>query len=159
LDVDTHAFDDFFTNHYRELFGQAYLLTGNIEDAQDILQETFAQAWRHWGQVSSYDHPEAWARRVLHNFAVSRWRRAVLRHLHERRFIIVPVSPPNEDHLEMLRWLRLLSGKQRRAVVLHDLVGLTAEEIASEMGAAPSTVRTWLYRAHARLAKEVHLDD
>lgn len=152
-------FEGFFAASFGPLVGQAYVLTGDLQEAQDLAQETLAQAWRHWSRIRDYDNPSAWARRVLHNLAVSRWRRARLRRRHEPNGPLSVLAPPGEAHVDLLAALRRLPERQRRAVVLHDVVGLTAEEIGTEMGAAPSTVRTWVHRGRRRLEEEVGRDE
>ncbi|MHB8245462.1 MAG: sigma-70 family RNA polymerase sigma factor [Acidimicrobiales bacterium] len=152
-------FECFFEKSLGPLVGQAYVLTGDLQEAQDLAQETLAQAWRHWPRVRGYDNRSAWARRVLHNLAVSRFRRARLQRRHEASTPLTAVPPPGHAHVDLLAALGRLPARQRRAVVLHDVVGLSADEIGIEMNAAPSTVRTWLHRGHKRLAQEVGSDD
>jgi len=154
LEAQKGEFARFFADCHSSLVGQAYLLTGDLQEAQDLAQETLVQTWRNWAKVRDYDDPAAWARHVLHNFAVSRWRRAALRRRLQDRGVIL-ASAPSEAHLELLAALRRLPINQRKAIVLHDIVGLTAEEIATEMKAQTSTVRTWLHRGHGRLKKEI----
>jgi len=158
---DRAAFERFFAAVSGPLVGQAYVLTGDVQEAQDLAQEALVQAWRHWARIRDYDDPGAWARRVLHNLAVSRWRRAALRRRHEGAGAqaIASTPPPESAHVDLVGALGRLPVRQRRAVVLHDVVGLTAEEVGAEMGAPASTVRMWLHRAHKRLEEEMNRDD
>jgi RNA polymerase sigma-70 factor (ECF subfamily) len=147
------SFDAFVRAHGGPLFGQAYLLTGQYHEAQDLVQETFIRVWQHWGRVEGYEDPLGFARHVLHNIAVSRWRK------HGRRATVpeteIPVPSPDVGHLDVVQALSLLPERQRRAIVLHDVTGLSVSEIAREMGAAEGSVRSWLSRGRATLA--VHL--
>ena len=65
---DEAAFDAFFRDSWGQLQSQAYVLTGSREQAQDLTQEAFLRAWKHWRKVGAFDDPEGWTRRVLHNF-------------------------------------------------------------------------------------------
>lgn len=151
-------FERFFSSCRASLLGQAYLLTGQLQEAEDLAQETLVQAWRNWGRIRAYDDPAAWSRRVLHNFAVNRWKRARLRRRHEQERADHAAAPSIEAHLDLLASLQRLPPNHRRAIVLHDVVGLSAEEIATEMRTQISTVRTWLHRGHRRLKEELGRD-
>jgi RNA polymerase sigma-70 factor, ECF subfamily len=146
-------FEHFFDTVSRRLVGQAFLLTGNLAESQDLVQETMLRVWARWERVSRYDDPEAFARRVLHNLAVS-WHRR--RTVAKRDVSTVAEHPaPDADHLDIVDALGRLPARQRRAIVLHDVVGLDATEVADELGARPGTVRQWLSRGRLALAKDL----
>ena len=63
-----------FERSNRDLLAQAFLLTDDRQEAQDLVQEVFLRAWRTWPRVAAMQAPDAWLRCVLHNLAVSRWR-------------------------------------------------------------------------------------
>jgi DNA-directed RNA polymerase specialized sigma24 family protein len=77
-------FERFFRGQARSLMRQAYLLTGDAGEAQDLVQETMIRAWREWPRLQGYDDPGAWARHVLHRLAIGRWRRLTVRRRHDR---------------------------------------------------------------------------
>ncbi len=147
------AFEAFVRESSGPLFGQAYLLAGDRHSAQDLVQETYVRVWQHWGRVSNYDSPLAFARHVLHNLAVSRWRRHRVRT--RMTEVDVPVAPPDVGHLDLLEALGRLPERHRRAIVLHDVVGMSAEEVAAEMKAPVGSVRGWLSRGRASLAADL----
>jgi RNA polymerase sigma-70 factor (sigma-E family) len=156
-DASADPSDDFvafFGAARASLMGQAVLLTGDVEDARDLVQEALLSAWKNWSTVRSYDDPQQWARRVLHNLAVSRWRRARVRSL-ARLGAPTQVAGPDASHLDVLKALRLLPMDQRRALVLHDVVGLNVTEVATEIGVPEGTVRSWLSRGRNALAKKL----
>ena len=145
-------FERLFEASKQSLIGQAYLLTGDLQDAQDLVQEAFLRAWRAWGRVGSLDDPPAWVRHVLYNLAFSHLRRRRIRR--RRDSITVPTFVPAADagHLDILAALGGLPPNQRRAIVLAAVVGLSISEIASELGTGEGTVRVWLSRARATIA-------
>jgi RNA polymerase sigma-70 factor, ECF subfamily len=148
-------FDRFFRDTSPALLGQAYVLSGEAATAQDLVQESFLRAWQHWEQVRGAEYPEAWVRRVLYNLAVSGWRRG-------RRFVplgSVETHPhatsedgPDPDAVALAAALRTLPRRQAQAIVLHDAGGLTAFEVAADLGVPEGTVRSWLSRGRAVLA-------
>jgi len=93
---------------------------------------------------------------VLHNLAVSRWRRDRTRRREEPRLAAVATAPPLDDRqLELVGALRRLPVAQRRALVLKAVGGLSVEEIAVDMGASAGTVRMWLTRARRAMAESI----
>ena len=72
---DAAEFDSFYAGTNRRLLHQMYAMTGNLADAQELVQEAYARAWQRWGTVSTYDDPLAWVRTVAWRLAASRWRR------------------------------------------------------------------------------------
>lgn len=150
------AFDRFFAGATPSLARQAYVYTGSVEEARDLVQDTMLRVWRNWDRVSRLENPDAWARTVLHNLAVGSWRRRRTR----RRYALlssVPGAQPDTDLLEIVNALASLADKERRVLVSHAVVGLSIAEIAAELGASEGTVRVWLSRARASVATELKL--
>jgi RNA polymerase sigma-70 factor, ECF subfamily len=149
------SFEDFFIEQGGCLMAQAYALTGNVQDAQDLVQEVMIRTWQRWRRVSRLEHPAAWARRVLINLAVDRWRTK------SRHQVLVDTTaslpPPGIGHIDVARELRRLPRQQRTAVVLHDIVGLTTTEVAREMKAPEGSVRGWLSRGRRALAERLQM--
>ncbi len=145
------SFDEFFRMSSQRLLGQAYLLTADLARAQDLTQDAFERAWLRWNTISTYDDPEAWVRRILHNLCISEWRKRGRRSDGSSGPARV-VQPPGEDHLVLLEALRSLSPDQAKALVLHDGLGFTAAEIAADMSVPEGTVRSWITRARSHAA-------
>jgi len=151
-------YERFFVRAKRSLMGQAFLLTGDIEESKDLVQEALLRAWRDWPRISKYQDPNAWVRRVLHNLIIGRWRRERGR----RRFQTgtdhgLVTAPPSIGHLDIVEALHRLSPNEQRALVLHDVVGLSVHEVSGELGAPEGTVRSWLSRGRSSLAVELGL--
>lgn len=147
------SFDAFYTTTAPRLVRQLHAMTGDLSEAQDCVQEAYARAWQRWAQVSAYDAPEAWVRQVAWRLAVSRFRRARVGSGLLRRH-----GPPDDvpalspDRVALVTALRQLPEAQRRAVVLHHLVGLSVAEVAAETGAPEGTVKARLSRGRTALA-------
>jgi RNA polymerase sigma-70 factor (ECF subfamily) len=147
------TFDVFFRTAKGPLLGMAFLLSGDLQVAQDLTQEAFLRAWARWGRISTYDDPQAWTRRVLYNLIVSNGRKNKIR----RRVVEAPrsIPPPDESHLLLATALRSLPKNQMLALVLHDGAGLSVREVAAEMKVAEGTVKSWLSRGRASAAREL----
>jgi RNA polymerase sigma-70 factor (ECF subfamily) len=150
---DTSAFDAFYTGTSRRVLHQMYAMTGNLADAQELVQEAYARAWQRWSAVSTYDDPEAWVRTVAWRLAASRWRKAkngvtaMLRHGPAEH-----TPEPSVDNVALVTALRQIPEAQRRTIVLHHLVGRSVAEVAHEMHVPEGTVKARLSRGRAALA-------
>jgi RNA polymerase sigma-70 factor (ECF subfamily) len=151
--ADSDDFDAFYHATSRRLLHQMYAMTGNLADAQECTQEAYARAWQRWKQVHEAEDPAAWVRTVAWRIAASRWRktrngiRAAVRHGPPD-----PGHPPSPDHVALVSALRRIPEEQRRAIVLHHLVGMSVQEVAHETGAPTGTVKARLSRGRAALA-------
>ncbi|MFJ8576967.1 SigE family RNA polymerase sigma factor [Micromonospora sp. NPDC093277] len=150
---DVDGFDEFYRGSRQRLLGFVCVLTGNLAEAQDAVQEAYIRAWQRWSTVRGYDDPEAWVRVVASRIAVSRWRslrsraRAYLRHGAEES-----VAPPGTDTVAVVAALRQLPEEQRTAVALYYLLGMPVAEVARETAAPVGTVKARLSRGRAALA-------
>jgi RNA polymerase sigma-70 factor (sigma-E family) len=147
------SFDEFYLTARDRLVVQIAALTGDPAEAQDHVQEAFARAWVRWPSVSRYQDPEGWVRRVAYHRAVSRWRSA-------RRLLLRAEAAESGVHIDasvrpVLDALARLPARERQVLALRAIAGLSVAEIASELSAPPGTVKSWLSRGRARLAKEL----
>ena len=151
---DAEGFDAFYTGTNRRVLHQMYAMTGNLADAQDLVQEAYARAWQRWGAVAEYDDPEAWVRTVAWRLAASRWRKT-----RNGLAAMVRQGPPENtpepsiDNVALVTALKEIPEAQRRAIVLHHLGGLSVAEVASETGSPEGTVKARLARGRAALAE------
>jgi RNA polymerase sigma-70 factor (ECF subfamily) len=151
--VDDQGYDDFYRSTSRRTVRYAYAMIGDAGTAQDITQEAYIRAWRHWATVSGYDHPESWVRLIVTRLATDWWRRVAVRRRHEaadRPPEAVP--PPSENTVVLVEALRTLPPRQRQVMCLHYLLDLSVADIARETGVAEGTVKSWLSRARSALA-------
>lgn len=148
-------FTDFYQAHFHRIAVQLYAYLGDHAEAQDLTQEAFCRTLERWERVSTYDDPSAWVRRVAWNLATSRLRRmrTAVRHLARQREEHVP--GPEPDRVALTVALATLPAAQRQAIVLHHLGHLSIREIAEQVGAAEGTVRSWLSRGRAALARQL----
>lgn len=146
-------FDDFYAAHYADLTVQVHAYFGDRHEAQDVVQEAFCRALARWRQVSGYDDPAAWVRRVAWNLATSRWRRLrTMRAFHSRQHSEPVVDGPGPERLALIEALATLPAAQRRAMVLRYLADLPIAEIADRERVPEGTVRSWLHRGRVTLA-------
>jgi RNA polymerase sigma-70 factor (ECF subfamily) len=149
---DETGFDSFFDGSWRRLQGQAYVMTGSRETAQDLTQEALLRAWRHWDTVSKLDSPEAWTRKVLQHLCIESWRKS--RRRKPKTDVPAHAEIP-ESHTEIAQAMRGLPGQHARALLLHDGLGMTVSEVAADLGVPDGTVKSWLSRSRKVVAERL----
>ena len=136
------SFDAFFEAEHERLFKALYFVTGNRQDAEEIMQDAFLTMWERWGDVTSIADPTGYLFRVALNGSRMRWRRAETA---KRKLSLVgrdhdPFTDA-EVRVDVQAMLRGLSPRQRAALLLTELMGYPSEEAARIMGIRASTVR------------------
>lgn len=150
---DADGFDEFYRDTSTRLLRYGYALTGDLNEAQDVVQEAYTRAWRHWRTVSRHPVPEGWLRLVVARLAADRWRRlSGWRAAVRRAGPPEPVAAPSEDAVVLTAALRRLPANLRQALALHYLFDLPVAAIAEETGAPIGTVTSWLHRGRIELA-------
>ena len=140
-DGETESFAAFVGTRRPALLRTAFLLTGNVEDAEDLVQVALLKAVPQWGRIS--DRPEPYVRRILAREAVTGWRRRRWRELITSE---VPENPTRDpDHARRLAVqaaLMALPPRQRAVVVLRFYEDLTERETAVALGISIGTVKS-----------------
>lgn len=160
--VQDEEFDAFYHESFGRIVGTLYAMIGDVEEAQDAVQEAFIRAWDRRGQLeasrSSGLGPEAWVRTVAYRLAVSRWRRTRRGLLaHRKHGVPSEVPEPQIHHVALVAALRQLPEAQRRSIVLHHLADMSVEQVAAETQQPVGTVKAQLSRG--RLALRGLLED
>ncbi|MEU1514531.1 SigE family RNA polymerase sigma factor [Streptomyces sp. NPDC005811] len=156
--MTVEEFEEFYARSRQSLVGQLYLMTGDLHEAQDVVQEAFVRAWARRARLNRDAGPEAWIRTVAWRLAVSRWRRrgrsleAWRRHAGGQQG---SGPAPEPDTVVLVAALRRLSERQRRIAVLFYVCDLSVEQVAAETGISAGTVKTHLSRARAQLATQL----
>jgi RNA polymerase sigma-70 factor (ECF subfamily) len=149
-------FEDFMRRERKPVVGLLYGLSRDWYAAEDLAQNAFEAAQRHWPRVSRLDKPGAWLRRVAIN-GLRRWQRRGLLEAEAlaQKFLMrydQQVELPAE-HAELWDAVRRLPRVQREVVVLHYQSDLAVAEIAEILGIRDGTVKSRLHYARKALAK------
>jgi len=151
--ITSGRFEDFYAGTVDRLVGQLFVITGDLHEAEEVVQEAFVRAASRWARLERYDAPEAWVRRVAMHLVTdrARWRRrrtVLLRRLGEPP----QVPAASVEALALADALRALPIRHRQAIVLHYLVGMPVEEVARTLSVPGGTVKSWLARGRRALA-------
>ena len=156
---DLADFDEFYQAGYARLVGQLFVVTGSLEQAEDVVQEAFIRALDHWPRIRAYEVPELWVRRVAINLAVSEIRRLRRRAAALLRLGVQPAQPQfSPQTADMVELLRRVPVNQRPVLLLHDVLDLPIAHVADQLGLPVSTVRGRLARGRANLARHLAAD-
>jgi RNA polymerase sigma-70 factor, ECF subfamily len=146
------TFEDFFAEHGRSVFGAVWLVTRNSHEAEEVTQDAFLRIWERWDRVSIMEDPKAY----LYVTAMNIWRSRLRRTSVALRKAVHAL--PADDSLEdvesrdaVVRALAPLPERQRAAIVLTDLLGLTSEQAAEAIGIRASSVRVLAKRGRERV--------
>jgi RNA polymerase sigma-70 factor (sigma-E family) len=140
------GFEALYLAAYERMVRLARLTSADTVPAEEIVQDAFIQLYRSWPRVQN---PEAYLRVAVLNGCRSWGRRRVVARRHD------PRPPPplllDGDALAVRDALRVLSPRQRAAVVLRYFEDLREAEIAQLLGCRPGTVKSLLARSMRKL--------
>jgi RNA polymerase sigma-70 factor, ECF subfamily len=155
---DLEAFELLMRQHERLVLATALRLTGNMEDAQDISQEVFLRLYKNLGKVQAANALPAWLYRVTVNACHDLRRRKPASSPVEMAAELVASGMDPQTNLTRAERrralemsLRILPEKERAALVLRDLEGLSTEEVARALGSSEATVRSQVSKARAKV--------
>ncbi len=141
----------------------AYLLTGDHDLAEDLLQNSLIKVYLSWNSIRDRGALEAYTRTVMTRTQLSWWRRPARREI----FGVEPTERAVRDHLSVREglpvderdelWLLLatLGPRQRAVLVLRFYEDLSEAEIARVLGCTTGTVKSQLSRGLARLRERM----
>lgn len=154
-------FTRFVREHTADLLRTGYLLTGNGNAAEELVQDTLVRLYPKWALVAAADSPLAYVRRSLANGFVNQGRRASRREFAVEFLpeIADGYDPPSrfEDRDELWTMLRGLPDRQRAALVLRYFHDLPDEQIGAALGCREGTVRSLISRGLAALREDVRV--
>ena len=149
--IPSVSLEALYAAEYRRLLRVAWVMTGSMAVAEDLVQDVFVQAHRHVEHVVGLDRPDMWLRRVLVNRARSRWRRLMVEARHAASHRDADAVNMSESAHELWRAVRQLPTRQREVVALVFVEDRTVADAARVLGCAEETARTHLKRALDRL--------
>jgi RNA polymerase sigma-70 factor, ECF subfamily len=154
----------FIQQNLRRVFLLIFRIVGNVEDAQDLTQETFIKALQRKSQLKEIDKAGHWLSRIASNTAIDHLRRTKkvsvtdLKNLPEQMAFAHGESPEQlllrgERRLRLDGGLALLTERERMAILLRDVEDVPAEEVARQMNCSMATVRSHIANARIKFRR------
>ena len=160
--MEASTFKQRFMPYWRHLFWTAWRLTGNTQDAEDLVQEAFLKLWTKRETLGDIDNDKAYLTTLVTN---------MFRDRHRRKHLSVADSPPetlsiaDEDNLitqiearDESEQVGILIGQlpqqQQRVLRLHAIDNLSASEIESKTGLSSANIRSLLSRARKNIKQK-----
>jgi RNA polymerase sigma-70 factor (ECF subfamily) len=148
-----------FDAHHDRLYRLARRLSRQVDDARDLMQETFLRAARAPARVPfGSANEEAWLVRVMINICRDRWRQAAARSRYEAWVATLHPLPPADPEASFIAhsvvWHALngLSPRRRAVLVMYELEGISVAAIARLLGVTQVTVRWHLSQGRRQMA-------
>jgi RNA polymerase sigma-70 factor, ECF subfamily len=154
----------FISDNLRRIFLQIYRIVDNVDDAQDLTQETFIKALQRQDQIKDLDKAAHWLSRIATNTAIDFLRRHGRIAFSEISELPRPLSSDPEEspefavlQAERSAYLRdglmTLSDRERTALVLRDVDGVPSREVARLLNCTEATVRSHIANARIKFRR------
>jgi len=164
-DLD-RAFAELYRTHLRDVYSYAYYRVGNHHDAEDLTEQTFLQAYRHYERAlrESDGRPlRPWLIRIAHNLAANFYRdraRKPQTAIEDAAVISAPHTTETlvegRDELErILAGVQRLPDDRREALIMRFALGMDNREIARALGRSDGATKVLLHRAIKQLQRIV----
>ena len=155
-------FSELYRAHVRDVYSYAYYRVGNHHDAEDLTEQTFLQAYRHFerAQRESRGRPlRPWLIRIAHNLAANLYRdrsRKPSRPIDETTPLPTPHTTEQlvegrEELGRILEAVRLLPNDRREALIMRFALGMDNREIARTLGRSDGATKVLIHRAIKQL--------
>lgn len=157
---DHAAFHKLVVRHAKALFQVAISLSATRPDAEDLVQETFAAAYKGLPAFDGRASVRTWMTRILMRRAADAWRAG----RHRRKSVNLDAAPPParessesivDQRLDLSEVLQQLDENHREVIVLREMQGLSYAQIAQTLGLPQGTVESRLHRARAELRQRL----
>jgi RNA polymerase sigma-70 factor, ECF subfamily len=159
-------FSELYRTHLRDVYSYSYYRTGNHHDAEDLTEQTFLQAYRHFdrAQRESDGRPlRPWLIRIAHNLAANYYRdrsRRPQTQLEDAAVISAPhdtetIVEGREELEDVLAGVAALPEDRREALIMRFALDMDNKEIARALGRSEGATKVLLHRAIKQLGERL----
>jgi RNA polymerase sigma-70 factor (ECF subfamily) len=159
LDAD---FESLYKTHLRDVYSYAYYRVGNHHDAEDLTEQTFLQAYRHFARAQQESHGRPlrpWLIRIAHNLAANHYRNRSRRPqspLEDSASVAAKHSTEDlvagrDELMRVLEGVKQLPEDRREALIMRFALGMDNREIARAIGRSDGATKVLIHRAIKQL--------
>ena len=163
-------FEELYRAHLRDVYSYAYYRVGNHHDAEDLTEQTFLQAYRHFerAQRESQGRPlRPWLIRIAHNLAANYYRdrsRKPQTQLEDAAVVSEPhptaeLVEQREELEEVLSGVANLPGDRREALIMRFALDMDNREIARALGRTEGATKVLIHRAIRQLEESLKAEE
>ena len=170
---DKDAFRLLVTRHTRSIYSVAYRMTGNQQDAEEILQETFLRAYRSLERFELRSSFSTWLYRIAVNRSLDFLKAKKMNDSYQitenpdpeenEKTVQLPVNSPGPDRLllsaeareKISRAMGLLTPAERVAFTMRHMEGKSIEEISQSLNLKASAAKNSIFRAVQKLREQL----
>jgi RNA polymerase sigma-70 factor (ECF subfamily) len=162
-------FSELYRTHLRDVYSYSYYRTGNHHDAEDLTEQTFLQAYRHFDRAQRESHGRPlrpWLIRIAHNLAANYYRdrsRRPQTQLEDAAVISAPhdtadIVEGREELHAVLEGVSKLPDDRREALIMRFALDMDNKEIARALGRSEGATKVLLHRAIKQLEERLQED-
>ena len=163
-------FTELYKAHLRDVYSYAYYRVGNHHDAEDLTEQTFLQAYRHFerAQKESNGRPlRPWLIRIAHNLAANYYRdrsRKPQMQLEDAAIVSEPhptaeLVEQREELKEVLNGVANLPDDRREALIMRFALDMDNREIARALGRTEGATKVLIHRAIRQLEEGLKAEE
>ncbi|HET7235038.1 MAG TPA: sigma-70 family RNA polymerase sigma factor [Actinomycetota bacterium] len=150
------SFEEFFQAEHAHLLRALYLVTGNVQESEELMQDAFLALWERWDRVAAMDDPAGY----LYRTAMNRFRSRLRRAARAARKVVGATEGGDafataDERDALARALGRLPERQRAAIVLTELLGYGSGEAGRILGVKDVTVRSLASQARSALRADL----
>ena len=150
------SFEALFEAEHARLLRALFLVTGNAQEAEELMQDAFLAVWERWDRVAAMDEPVGY----LYRTAMNRFRSLLRRASRAARRVVGSAEGRDafaaaDERDALARALGRLPERQRSALVLTELLGDGSQEAGTILGVKDVTVRSLASQARAALREDL----
>jgi len=159
-------FSDLYKAHLRDVYSYSYYRVGNHHDAEDLTEQAFLQAYRHFERArrESDGRPmRPWLIRIAHNLASNHYRDKSRRPESNIEAVEPPAHPHTTERVVegreelrlVMRKLEVLPDDRRDALIMRFALDMSNREIARALGRSDGATKVLIHRALKQLEEEM----